>query len=896
MKVLSKVVYVSVISIFIVSLTCVWWYQKKEFVLAQGAVVSRGISGDFWADTVIGKRDFGEIAPREVVPFKVSSPGGTIIDRSVSPGRLYVWDSGNSRILGINLANCYSGDSPCSADLVIGQPSASDYGACNQDASFDTYPNRRPASASTLCGMPESTRTTLEDKSFVSMFVDDYGNLFVADSQNNRVLKFISPFTTDTVADEVWGQADFSGNQCNISGGIGNGFSASPPPTAFSICFHSIGAAGGGVTIDKFGNLWVADGGNNRVLRFPRDTQTGIISKTADVVLGQPNFTTGGDWSYGSSPDRLHGPGAVRYDGNNARILVADTYNNRVLQFSEPFSVGMSGAIFGADHTNPVAVEIDPDGRGIFVYDNNVWSGRIRLWDSNGTNVITQLSVEALGGGSVGIDSEGSLLPSSYVYGQDVYRFTKQSDGSYLQTKRLFSPPYGYNFTSARRFEHPGFVGVAIAGNQLIAGNNRVLFWNDKDSLVNGQTPDGYVGVSNFSELPNPGYEQIKVDSDNRVWIMRSNQVVLYQAPLSIGASAVKIISSPIQVLGGGQVNFDDAHGLAITEHSEFLWVSDTINHRVFRIRTPLTDPVVDVVLGQNDINGNECNRGVVPQPNSGTALTADLNMLCYPGALAIDKKGNLYVSDHYLESAGNWRLLMFSSALFPSDNAEVMYATFATKSFPRKSSSNSYPHMTFEPTFNSLNQMVVGQNPYGGNRFVEYYNDPALVNQNNPSDPEFAKPDGYLSDFYNWPVGAVFDSNDDLYVFDANRGQIRIYKNPIPVLVPTSIPTPTNTPTPIPIPTAQPIVISAISATNITSSSVVINWTSSNPGTSRVSYGVMSIFLNNSTTLDNNLTKIHSVKLSGLSRGRKYYYKVHSKNASGVEYSSSVKNFTTKR
>jgi hypothetical protein len=124
--------------------------------------LTRGVPGDLIADLQIGKRDFAEISPREIVPDKVSAPGGVVVDRSVSPGRAYIWDSGNSRILGIDLATCYAARAAgqrCAADRIFGQPSGSDYGACNQDSSFQSYPARPPSSASTLCGMPESTQT-----------------------------------------------------------------------------------------------------------------------------------------------------------------------------------------------------------------------------------------------------------------------------------------------------------------------------------------------------------------------------------------------------------------------------------------------------------------------------------------------------------------------------------------------------------------------------------------------------------------------------------------------------------------------------------------------------------------------------------------------------------------
>lgn len=118
------------------------------------AMPPRGIPGDLWADVIIGQRDFSEFTPYAVVPYKVFNPAGVTVDRTVSPGRAYIWDSGNSRILGIDLASCYSGTSPCHADLVIGQPSASDYSACNGDSGFQQYPSRAPAGADSVKGKP----------------------------------------------------------------------------------------------------------------------------------------------------------------------------------------------------------------------------------------------------------------------------------------------------------------------------------------------------------------------------------------------------------------------------------------------------------------------------------------------------------------------------------------------------------------------------------------------------------------------------------------------------------------------------------------------------------------------------------------------------------------------
>jgi hypothetical protein len=726
----------------------------------------RGISGDLWADVIIGQPDFSQVNPKRVVPYKLFNPGGTIVDRSVSPGRMYVWDSSNNRILGIDLAKCYSSSTPCTADIVIGQPSGYDHGACNLDSGFQGYPERAIASASTLCGVPESAASITEWKSFVSMFVDSAGNLYVPDHMNNRVLKYNSPFTTDTIADEVWGQDDFTGNKCNK--GV--------TPSATSLCFMSDGASGAGVSLDSAGNLWVADGGNNRVLRFPKIS--GVISKMADLVLGQPDFTTGGDYSYGTGLNRMHAPTSVRID-SGGKVYVTENEGQRVLVFTPPFTSGMSGALFGSGFCHPLGIEIDPAGAGIWVYDHDnpcgSGNGALELWNFAGTAILKNAITPNPGGGSVGIDSLGDLLPSTYVMTQDVHRFVLQGS-NYILDRNLFSPPYGYNKMGAANLAW-SVEGVEVAGDQLIVSDGaRLLFWNNKASLTNGKAADGVVGAVDFESQSTEGCcRRIKKDNSNRLWTILAGpaEIRAYQLPLTTGASPIKKINfNPplsVPVLGGGQVTLTSGSldSIVPVDNGNLIWVSHPETNRVFRIRNPMTTPVIDVILGQKNINGTLCNRGLVEPPGHGPADLASGDMLCRPGALAIDKLGNLYVSDHSLEVEGNWRLLVFNKNLFPTDNTAVIFAPTATKIFPYLGIQHSG---TFQPAFDSTNRMVVGYNGYLGGRFVGYYN--------NPLGPS-TEPDGYLKDFWSGPYSAVFDENGDLYISDMNRARVLIYKKP---------------------------------------------------------------------------------------------------------------------
>ena len=78
------------------------------------------------------------------------------------------------------------------------------------------------------------------------------------------------------------------------------------------------------------GNLWVADGGNNRVIRYPYDSASGEILKAADLVLGQPDLYSNRP---GDTLDKFHAPSTVEFD-LQGKLYVADTVNDRILVFN----------------------------------------------------------------------------------------------------------------------------------------------------------------------------------------------------------------------------------------------------------------------------------------------------------------------------------------------------------------------------------------------------------------------------------------------------------------------------------------------------------------------------------------------------------------------------------
>jgi hypothetical protein len=88
-----------------------------------------------------------------------------------------------------------------------------------------------------------------------------------------------------------------------------------------------------GVEIDGQGNLYVADG-NHRVLEYDAPLTT---DATADRVFGQPNFTSGTFNNGGVSASSLYLPSGIIMD-TAGNLFVADTGNHRVLEYDSPLS------------------------------------------------------------------------------------------------------------------------------------------------------------------------------------------------------------------------------------------------------------------------------------------------------------------------------------------------------------------------------------------------------------------------------------------------------------------------------------------------------------------------------------------------------------------------------
>ncbi|MGR3317727.1 MAG: NHL domain-containing protein [Candidatus Anammoxibacter sp.] len=194
------------------------------------------------------------------------------------------------------------------------------------------------------------------------VFLDSSGNIFIADNGNNRIRKVDG--TTGIITTVAGnGESGFSGD-----GG---------PATEASLNFPD------GVFLDSSGNIFIAEGGNNRIRKV--DGTTGIISTVAGN--GETGFS-GGD-GVPAIEAALFSPTGVFLD-SSGNIFIADGGNNGRIRKVDA-ATGIISTVVG-DGTPTIisdggdateALLIDP--RGVFVDS----SGNIFIADGRRIRKVT---------------------------------------------------------------------------------------------------------------------------------------------------------------------------------------------------------------------------------------------------------------------------------------------------------------------------------------------------------------------------------------------------------------------------------------------------------------------------------------------------------------------------
>ncbi|MCB1204516.1 MAG: NHL repeat-containing protein [Verrucomicrobiae bacterium] len=301
------------------------------------------------AEAVLGQDDFDTNDSTDLAQNRMNSPTRLYIDVD---GRLWVTDLGNNRVLRFENASFRPSGSP--ADGVLGQPDFTSKGAGTTATTTDT-----PFG---ITGSPN-------------------GTIWVAERDNHRVLRFDNAAlkVNGAPADAVLGQPDFTSN--------GTGFAATQMNTPIGVFF------------DSNGNLWVGENGNSRVLRFDNAENIVVNGATADGVLGAPDFTAPGADTTTVSTMRNASDLVVDSQGT---LFVSDSFSRRVLGFldaankvdgadadivlGQPDFTTSSANLTAEGMINPTGLAVDPLGR-LYVADQGYH--RVTRYSPDGTPTIT---------------------------------------------------------------------------------------------------------------------------------------------------------------------------------------------------------------------------------------------------------------------------------------------------------------------------------------------------------------------------------------------------------------------------------------------------------------------------------------------------------------------------
>ena len=512
------------------------------------------------------------------------SPEGVALDTSVSPPILYVSDPGNNRVLAwknaLNLAN-----NP-KADLVIGQ----------QDA-YHTSPQGPSGTFQSGLDAPNG------------IVVDGSGNLYVADTFNNRVLRYPTPFQQyaqhGSVFPDMWvGQPSLSSSSANFGTGSVNDQGLNLAASALPV----------NIALDSQNNLWVVDAGNRRVLEFTaanliQAQQSGFSNLHASLEIGQLDF----------SSNTLAGPSGTT-----------------TLNIPNAFAT-------------PVAIAFDASGN-LFVsdYSTSYSLGRVLVFQPPFTNKQSAVRIMGVPYSTAPVAQVAMGLPAGIFFmpASQMMGVVDSGDNRILLFNSFDSNQWPLNVTNSP-------VATAVLGQTGYTANG-----------ANGGTAN-YVPAPSASTLNRPtaavyGAGQLFVADtlNNRVLTLPFTAGAFSAATQVLGQ--LNFAMSAPNLVEGREFNFfpnssgsaADA-GVAIDTGSAVphLYVSDPNNHRVLGFkdfRSLAAGSPADIVIGQKDFNSVLCNM-------TGNPAAPTSSSLCYPTGLAVDPTGNLYVAD-----SANSRVLRF--------------------------------------------------------------------------------------------------------------------------------------------------------------------------------------------------------------------------------------------
>lgn len=570
------------------------------------------------ASTVLGQADMQSNEPNAGTTWFTPSATGFAFPAALTvldSGELLVADKENNRVVGF-APPFLSG---AAASLVLGQP---DF-VSNQDPNYKStigQPGLELSDSALVAGQNTLRRP--------SGFATANGQLFVADSGNQRVLGFGLPLVTNAPnAELVLGQPDFETRGANTNG----------------VGAHSLEAPAAVAAIA--GRLFVADTANHRLLGYDTTSlNTGVVATT---VFGQVDMLGNGVNASSDSRGVLKRPGGTSWDG--AQLWVADRDNHRVLVFDATEEASdtpvlvlgqtdlgrdlPNGGLDSGATTMLEPADVFSDGEVVVVADRS--NNRVLIWNS----------LPAANG-----------QPADVVLGQADFQAASPNRGNGVLNAgadTMFAPE-----------------GVFLRDNTLYVsdtGNNRVLVF-DTLPTVSGAAADRVLCQNSMtSNLGNRGGSVPDADTcawptglhliDGQLYVADTlnNRVLAFASSSQNGEAAILVVGQPdfqsrSPVASNGSPDARVMSGPTDVGYDGFnLAVSDGGNNRVLLYtQLPTEDgQEANAVLGQSSFTTN------ITGPDY-TSLDQPISVTLIPGPF--------HSTRAVIADSGKDRLLFFES------------------------------------------------------------------------------------------------------------------------------------------------------------------------------------------------------------------------------------------
>ena len=603
------------------------------------------------------------------------------------------------------------------------------------------------------------------------VYIDSSENMIISDGKNNRVLKW-EPGASEGVI---------------IAGGNGQGDSLNQ----FFIA--------DGIDFDSSGNLYVADQNNNRIMKWEPGASEGTVvaggngggnslnqlkapmsvavDSNDNIYVVSSNNERVTKWSSGASEGVVYASGARFYDvflDTNEDVYIADGENNRILKWAENASEGIVVAGdngYGSNQdqlTEPMSIYVDSSSNLYILDKQNERVQKLNI-DDNCTLSLTFTSSEPTSNFSVeDISVTGGTLSGFSSSSSTIYTatFTPNSSGTstFVVDGNTFTDAFGNINTVSNQLEWTCENNIPTATPQTISAIEQV----DKTITLSGSDPrDGQLSFIVVS-LPSNGIltdNGSEIKSDELPKTINSSGVVYKATSETANEDSFNFkVSNGFKESTSSKVSINITLKSVITISSE---KSEIFEHEKTKITASIPSEHSEDIKIEIDFSGNatyevDYTTDYISEKHStiagGTDSTSDLTGFNNTHGLFIDKNDNIYVSDRYNQRIVKWT----PDAINDKENGKAI--------------------------------VVAGGNGYGGNLnqlsnprdiFVDTNNNIYIADSENhriikwePNASEglvVAGGNGGGGDLnqLTYPRGVVVDSNGNLYVSDSNNGRV---------------------------------------------------------------------------------------------------------------------------